>query len=128
MDEEKLSNELKKWFESNDIGNKQFLKNNEVAKTLVKYLKKEDRWKINPKKIQGMGSEEFFEDAWRGMPEFEQEDLMPIKQVVVSFQKLEDINDFSKIVNQKITKKTKSIWFPKQELIKPSDYRYIDES
>jgi len=35
--------------------------------------------------------------------------------------------EFAKLLNQRITPKTKSIWFPKLQLEKPSSYVYTDE-
>lgn len=69
----------------------------------------------------------FWKEAWKGMPEFIQEDKMPIFSLKVNFSCQDDIDRFSELVNQKITNKTKSIWFPKQENIKPSDYIYISK-
>ena len=51
---------------------------------------------------------------WQGMPEFEQEDLLAVKSVKVNFLLLEDVKSFAELINQNITEKTKSIWYPKQ--------------
>jgi len=55
------------------------------------------------------------QDEWEGMPEFNQDDKMPIRQIIISFDNKEDINKFSKLLNQNITDKTKSLWYPKKE-------------
>ena len=55
------------------------------------------------------------QDEWEGMPEFNQDDKMPIRQIIISFENKEDINKFSKLLNQNITDKTKSLWYPKKE-------------
>jgi ParB-like chromosome segregation protein Spo0J len=55
------------------------------------------------------------QDEWGGMPEFNQDDKMPIRQIIISFENKEDINKFSKLLNQNITDKTKSLWYPKKE-------------
>ena len=49
------------------------------------------------------------------MPEFEQQDLSPIKSVIVHFGNQQDIDAFSKLVEQTITNKAKFIWYPKKE-------------
>lgn len=67
------------------------------------------------------------EEEWVGMPDFENQDLTPIRQIIVSFKSLEDIKEFSKLVNQNITDKTKSIWYPKAEIESEVDKAYIDE-
>jgi len=51
---------------------------------------------------------------WQGMPEFEQEDLLAVKSVKVNFLLLEDVKSFAELINQNITEKTRSIWYPKQ--------------
>jgi hypothetical protein len=52
---------------------------------------------------------------WKGMPEFVQEDKMPHRQIIISFNNEDDIENFSKLLNQSITDKTKSLWYPKKE-------------
>jgi hypothetical protein len=49
---------------------------------------------------------------WVGMPEFVQEKKQVFKEVVVRFETEEDFIDFQKLINQKMTLKTKSIWHP----------------
>jgi hypothetical protein len=55
------------------------------------------------------------DSEWKGMPEFEQEDQLAHRQVIVSFSCDEDADSFFKLVGQSVTPKTKSIWYPKQE-------------
>lgn len=50
---------------------------------------------------------------WIGMPEYEQEDNPPFKKIYVSFRTEEDYQEFAKLIGQKLTNKTKSIWHPK---------------
>ncbi len=52
---------------------------------------------------------------WIGMPEFIQDDNKSFKSLIVNFDTEEDYNEFSKLINQKLTNKTKSIRFPKLE-------------
>ena len=52
------------------------------------------------------------EAEWKGMPEFEQEDKTAYKTIHVHFDRQEDVDNFSKLVNQTITDKTNNIWFP----------------
>lgn len=52
-----------------------------------------------------------WEKEWQGMPEYKNEEL-DVLNIVVHFKTFEDVEKFSKLINQKITKKTKSIWFP----------------
>ena len=64
---------------------------------------------------------------WINMPEFQQEDLSPDRQIVVSFKSNEDVQAFAKLINQNITFKTKSIWFPWVENEKQFDKVYVDK-
>lgn len=49
---------------------------------------------------------------WQDMPEFIQEKKEPYSQIIVRFETREDLDDFEKIIGQKLTAKTKSIWHP----------------
>ena len=49
---------------------------------------------------------------WVGMPEFVQEKKQPYKLLNVRFETEEDYNEFAKLIDQNLTEKTKSIWFP----------------
>lgn len=61
---------------------------------------------------------------WEGMPECDNEDQTPMRQLIVSFASEGDIAEFSKLVKQNITDKTKSLWFPKAKIEKFSDKSY----
>jgi hypothetical protein len=69
-----------------------------------------------------------FDEEWEGMPEFDTDDLTPIRTIKVNFATQDDINSFAELVNQKITEKTRSIWFPEAEIKSWSDKVYKDES
>jgi hypothetical protein len=53
-----------------------------------------------------------WEIEWQDMPEFNNQGNQ-FTQIVVHFKEEEDVEEFSKLLDQKITDKTKSIWFPK---------------
>ena len=65
-----------------------------------------------------------WKEHWQNMPEFIAEDLAPYQQIIISFECKEDVETFSKLIDQKLTYKTKSVWYPKKENIKPSSYVY----
>lgn len=67
------------------------------------------------------------EDEWKGMPEFKQEEEKHFK-IIVHFPDDNAVNTFSELVGQKITEKTKYIWFPKQEDIRQRDYEYVTDT
>ncbi len=54
------------------------------------------------------------EKEWEGMPEFEQKDLSGII-IKIHFENENDIQSFAKLVGQKITGKTKYLWYPKKD-------------
>lgn len=64
---------------------------------------------------------------WRDMPAYEVENMMPFKQLMINFQTEEDMIAFAKLVNRKITKRTKSIWYPERDTIAGSLVRWLDE-
>ena len=61
---------------------------------------------------------------WEDMPEYSQEDLMAFKTVYVHFRNEQDFIDFQNFINQQMTDKTKSIWYPKQEDMDTESKRY----
>lgn len=73
-----------------------------------------------------LGVEEDWKKEWQDMPEFVQEDLTPHQQIIISFNSDKDVKDFGKLINQKLTYKTKSIWFPETQRGKFKDYTYVD--
>ena len=61
---------------------------------------------------------------WTDMPEYLQEDLTPSRQIIVSFRNEKDVQAFAKLLGQKITDKTKSVWHPFAENVKQFDKTY----
>ena len=67
-------------------------------------------------------------DEWKDMPEFVQEKQEPYAKIIVRFANKEDLEEFSIMIQQKLTQKTKSIWHPELEKGIHSAKRYVDES
>lgn len=67
-----------------------------------------------------------WEEHWRGMPEFVQEDLAPWKSIYVHFESREDMEKFAKLVKQKIGLNTRSIWYPEAEIGRLATKRYVE--
>lgn len=65
---------------------------------------------------------------WGGMPEFEQEDKTAFRSIYVHFKDQEAVNQFAELTGQKITEKTRFLWYPEIEIETYADKRYIDES
>ena len=49
---------------------------------------------------------------WKGMPEFIQDKQTPYAKIIFRFENENDLQEFSKLINQKLTNKTKSAWYP----------------
>jgi hypothetical protein len=67
-------------------------------------------------------------DEWKDMPEFVQERQDPYAKIIIRFETKEDLEEFSKLIDQKLTQKTKSIWHPELQRGINSAKRYVDES
>lgn len=67
---------------------------------------------------------------WAEMPEFIQEKQRPYAQIVIRFDSEDALQEFAKLINQKLTKKTKSIWHPykSHRINNLQTLRYVDES
>jgi len=50
-------------------------------------------------------------EVWQGMPEFNG-DPLAVKTLHIHFESIDDYYQFAELIEQKITDKTKSIWFP----------------
>lgn len=55
---------------------------------------------------------EKWKEHWVDMPEFEQEKQKPHAQIIFRFENEDDLQAFATLIGQKLTKKTKSAWFP----------------
>ena len=85
------------------------------------------KWGFKSYELGLAGDNIDYEKEWEGMPEFEQEDLSAIKMIKVNFATIADMDTFSDLVGQKITERTRSIWYPKAELLSQTNKVYQDE-
>ena len=69
----------------------------------------------------------WWKKEWQDMPEYHQEDLEPIKQLIISFDSYEDYFSFGELINQNLTKQTKSVWHPKLKKTTFTNMRYIQD-
>jgi len=67
-----------------------------------------------------------YQVEWEGMPEFVQEPQKPFAKIIVRFDTEQDLQDFAKLIGQKLTPKTKSIWHPQLIRGKNAGLRYTD--
>jgi len=61
---------------------------------------------------------------WKGLPEYEADDLSGRLQLVVNFRSSADRDAFAKLIGQRITPFTPSIWHPKAEIDEVHDLRW----
>lgn len=64
-------------------------------------------------------------DEWNDMPEFIQEEQKEYKKLLIRFETEEDYRAFEKLIQQPLTMRTKSIWYPQLQRGKNSSKRYI---
>lgn len=69
-----------------------------------------------------------WQKEWVGMPEFVQEKQEPFSKIVVRFETEQDLKDFAELIGQKLTPKTKSIWFPFKSHWSGEKGRWKDEA
>ena len=69
---------------------------------------------------------DWWREHWVGMPEFIQDDLTPWKSIAVHFESRADLAAFSKLVEQTLTERTRSIWYPEAEIGRMMNKRFID--
>lgn len=61
---------------------------------------------------------------WEGMPEFDQEDKTSWHSIKVHFTDEDDLAEFSRLIGQSLTNKTRSIWHPAAEIETYADKSY----
>lgn len=65
-------------------------------------------------------------ELWNDMPEFEQEDVV-YRSFHIHFSTQKDIDEFAKLIGQKITDKARYIWFPEVETPVFKEFECIDD-
>lgn len=71
---------------------------------------------------------ESYDEAWKGMPEFVQDEIEPFKTLYVHFENREDMEKFKKVINQEFYLTTKSIWYPEATMNDFSKVRYVHDT
>ncbi len=62
-----------------------------------------------------------WEDAWRDMPAFVNQDLEAFRSITVNFHTMEDLEAFAERIGQRITSGQKSLWFPPETIASRSN-------
>lgn len=68
-----------------------------------------------------------WKNEWKDMPEFVQDKKEPYAKIIIRFDSDEDLQNFAKLIGQKLNKKTKSIWFPFKSHWGATKKEYRDE-
>ena len=68
-----------------------------------------------------------WETEWFDMPEFVQKKQRAYAQIIFRFETEEDLEEFSILIGQKLTSKTKSAWHPHKPHVKPYKYEWVQE-
>ena len=68
------------------------------------------------------------DELWEGMPEYKNEDLTSFQEIKIHFRNEKDIEEFCQLIGQKITEKTRSIWYPELKKEVFTDMEYKSES
>lgn len=64
---------------------------------------------------------------WKDMPEFVQDKQEPYAKIIFRFENEKDLQDFATLINQKLTKKTKSAWYPFKSHYSGKKTTWVDE-
>lgn len=64
-------------------------------------------------------------EHWLEMPEFEQDKVTHFKKLLINFETEKDYNAFGDLIGQKLTKKTRSIWYPEHKPAKNTVLRWV---
>jgi hypothetical protein len=83
--------------------------------------------RLNEDQLAFIDADEWWKIEWQDMPEFIQQDAMPHKSLIVHFRVQDDVDSFMKLIEQRITTLTKSIWFPEKKRRESRYYAYVDE-
>ena len=89
-----------------------------------------EQWSIPPEDwgIKIDAGENDPEQEWTGMPEYEGEDKSGVKQIIVHFKTMDDYFLFALKIGQKLSEKTKSIWYPEEEKGSQTDHVYEEQN
>jgi hypothetical protein len=70
-----------------------------------------------------------WQKEWKDMPEFIQDKKEDCySKITIRFENKNDLESFSELIKQKLTNKTKSIWFPQIQRGLNANKIYVDES
>jgi hypothetical protein len=68
-----------------------------------------------------------WENLWGGMPMYVPNNNEPIKQVIISFDSMEDYEAFGRVTGIPLTPKTKSAYYPPRAQTVLDVFRWVDD-
>ena len=83
--------------------------------------------KDQPMLFDNLDDYDIIKREWESMPEFIMGNTEPVQKIVISFASFKDVEKFGELINQNVTPQTKSLWFPKEDYVAPSNFIYTDE-
>lgn len=72
--------------------------------------------------------QERWRELWWDMPSFTNDNAKSIYRIVVNIMCYEDLVEFAQRLGMRVTRNTKVITFPEENLDAPSEWEYRDES
>jgi hypothetical protein len=64
---------------------------------------------------------------WKGMPEFAQGQQREYAKIIVRFRSQQDLDEFCKLIGQKLNKNSQCTWHPELRPDKTVTRKYVDE-
>lgn len=65
---------------------------------------------------------------WQGMPEFQQGKQREYAKIIMRFRNEKDLQDFAKLIGQKLNRNSQCTWHPELRLDKSTVKKYVGES
>jgi len=69
-----------------------------------------------------------WQNEWKDMPEFIQEDLTSHRKLIIHFRNDDDVKTFADLIGQKISRKQPSLWYPEMPPRRYAHLRYIEDA
>ena len=91
-------------------------------------MKSNENNNVIQENLFGEQNQHSLEEEWQDMPEFIQKDKQPVQKIVINFESFKDVDLFAELIDQNLTKKTNSIWFPYKKKQNMKKWMYEDES
>jgi len=64
---------------------------------------------------------------WKNMPEYKFTERKPMRTIKINIENVEDLEEFEKLIGQKIYPKRNTYWYPERHDSLFSDLVYVDE-